>query len=320
MSRPSIRRPLLLCLLPLAACAPTAPHQSGAAAPQAHAVAAAGTSQAGQAKKPVSVGHGNNVDVYIQVMDLNQDGAVTPDEVEKQRRQHFATVDRNGDGGIDMQEYVDEFRQRMQGRIQDEMGEINRMTDVRFESLSGKQSHISRSRYDQAGERAFSAYAQGKLPAALPRQPGQRRSALQMPTNHTKEGMLALYDRNLDGQLTREEFDLVRDEQFKRTDINRDGRLSRAEYATEFQQRVDARLHEMMTREMRQARVRFGVLDDNKDDRIDADEYVRTGQQMFKRVDRNQDGKVTAADAAPPKSKDAKNKDVKAPQGQPKRP
>lgn len=308
--KPSLHRPLLLCLLPLAACAPTTPSTTGAAPQQAKAVATAGA-----AKAPVSVGHGNNLDVYIKVMDLNKDGAVTPDEVEKQRRQGFASVDLNRDGSIDMQEYVDEFRQRMQGRIQEEMSEIKRMTDVRFESLSGKQSHISRDRYDQAGERAFNAYAQGKLPATLPPQPGQRRSALRMPTNHTQEGMLALYDRNLDGKLTREEFDLVREEQFKRTDINRDGRLSRAEYATEFQQRVDARLHELMTREMRQARVRFGVLDANKDDRIDADEYVRTGQQMFKRVDRNQDGRVTAADVAPPKDKDAK-----APQGQTKRP
>lgn len=313
-------RRFALCLLPLAvaACTATAPEQKSSAQQPANALT---TQQPAQAKAPrASVGHGNDIGTYIQVMDLNKDGAVTPDEVQAQRMQQFQALDANGDGKVSMKEYTDEFRQRMQGMIEADRQEIDRMTDVRFESMAGKESHISRARYDQASERAYSAFTQGKMPEKLtpqaPKEAKEHKQAKQhgqqaqrsggmltMPTNHTKAGMMALYDQNRDGQITREEFNQVREEQFKRTDSNHDGRLSREEYATEFDQRVDARQHEVVSGQMRQARVRFGILDADKSDFIEPQELIHSGQQMFQRVDRNNDGRVDQVDASLPAPK-----------------
>lgn len=309
---------LALALLPmlLAACASTQPQAPAEQHKQATPV---------QGSRPAaSVGHGNDIGEYIQVMDGNKDGAVTAEEVRAQRMEHFQRVDANRDGKIDIQEYVSEFQQRLQAGMVADRAEIDRMTLVRFNSLAGEgQSHVSRSRYDQASERAFAAFAQGKLPEKLSAskqgqgqahghghgdkaekgQGQQRPNMLAMPTNHSKAGMMALYDLNRDGKLTREEFDKVREEQFKRTDVNGDGRLSLGEYATEFDLRIDAGVSELMARQMTQARVRFGILDADKSDFLEAEEFVQSGMRMFQRVDRNSDGRVDQVDASLPAPK-----------------
>lgn len=250
------------------------------------------------APPPTFAGHGNNVQNFINAHDLNKDGVLTREEFETFRRQRFDASDFDRNGHIDLLEYVREFDQRIDARLKPELEATHSMTERRFQSLAKGQSHISRERYDESGNRAFSAYSEGKLPEALPAD--APRSMLGLPTNHTKGGMLALYDRNSDGALPREEYDEVRDEQFKRTDANRDGKLSRHEYEAEFNQRIHARIHDLKTRELRQAGVRFGVLDKDKNDQIGWDEYLASGMNLFKRTDRNNDGKVDSVDVSMP--------------------
>lgn len=247
---------------------------------------------------PTFAGHGNNVQNFIQAHDLNKDGVLTREEFENFRRQRFEASDFDRNGHIDLLEYVREFDARIEARLKPELEAIHTMTERRFQSLAQNQRHISRERYDESGNRAFAAYSEGKLPETLPA--GTPRSMLGLPTNHTKGGMLALYDRNSDGALPREEYDEVRDEQFKRTDANRDGKLSRHEYEAEFNQRIHARIHDLKTRELRQAGVRFGVLDKDKNDQIGWDEYLASGMNLFKRTDRNNDGKVDSVDVSMP--------------------
>ena len=247
---------------------------------------------------PTFAGHGNNVQNFINAHDLNKDGVLTREEFETFRRQRFDASDFDRNGHIDLLEYVREFDERIDKRLKPELDATHTMTERRFQSLAKGQSHISREHYDESGNRAFAAYSEGKLPETLPAD--APRSTLDLPTNHTKGGMLALYDRNSDGALSREEYDQMRDEQFKRTDANRDGKLSRHEYEAEFNQRIHARIHDLKTRELRQAGVRFGVLDKDKNDEIRWDEYLASGMSLFKRTDRNNDGKVDSADVAMP--------------------
>lgn len=285
--------PLSLCLaLALASPLVSAQHAAGTAPAQ--------SKPAAPHPLPATFsGHGNNVDAFIKAHDLDQDGVLTREEYENFRRQRFVESDSDRSGGISLGEYVQEFDNRLTTRIQAELADSDAQTRRRFESLAGSgQSHVSRERFDAASERIFAAFSTGKLPEALPAD--APRSILAMPTSHTIAGMRALYDTNNDGQIPREEFDAARKEQFERTDSNGDGRLSFDEYAAEFRHRVDGRIHEIKSRELRQARVRFGVLDKNKNDLIDADEHLAIGLEMFRRVDRNGDGKVDAADAALP--------------------
>ncbi|PJK13125.1 hypothetical protein CO614_01785 [Lysobacteraceae bacterium NML120232] len=247
---------------------------------------------------PTFAGHGNNVQSFINAHDLDKDGVLTRQEFENFRRQRFDASDFDHNGHIDLLEYVREFDERIDARLKPELEAIHGMTERRFQSLAANQTHISRARYDESGNRAFAAYSEGKLPETLPAD--APRSLLDLPTNHTKGGMLALYDRNSDGKLSREEYDLAREEQFKRTDANDDGKLSRHEYEAEFNQRVQARIHDLKTRELRQTGVRFGVLDTDKNDEIGWDEYLASGMRLFQRTDRNQDGKVDSVDVALP--------------------
>ena len=135
------------------------------------------------------VGPGRSIEDYIRIMDANEDGAVTPDEVEMLRLKRFRLADTNGDGGIDMKEYSDEYRLRLKERIQEFMKDEDHMTAVRFDSMADTSGYIPRARYDQSGDRAYQAYAQGKL---SDKQVSGR--GLGMSTTHTKAGILT-HDR-----------------------------------------------------------------------------------------------------------------------------
>ena len=200
---------------------------------------------------------------------------------------------------MDLPEYLADADARMTARLEIEQAQAAGRIAKRFEALSQGQSHISRARFDQAGERIWSAYSSAKLPDALP-PAREKQHALAMPSTHSKAGLLALYDRNQDGKLTREEFRQGRETQFARADINRDARLSRAEYETDFRLRTQERICQFKARGSRHALTRFGALDANRNDRIDWAEYRASGQQAFRRADRNNDGIVNAADAALP--------------------
>lgn len=123
------------------------------------------------------------------------------------------------------------------------------------------------------------------------------------------------YDRDGDGQVTRAEFDAVRDVRYKATDANKDGVVDEAEYVGEYTVRLDGQLAastetaekkaEERQRQLRQAHVRFGAIDKNKDARIDRAEYDASGAWAFAEQDDDKDGIVTAADAAARRAKRA---------------
>ncbi|ROQ01420.1 EF hand domain-containing protein [Stella humosa] len=132
---------------------------------------------------------------------------------------------------------------------------------------------------------------------------------------HGGNAFIRDYDTNGDGQVTRAEFDAVRDVRFKATDANGDGTLDEAEYVGEYTVRLDAQLAasdltaekktEERQRQVRQAHVRFGALDKNKDQRIDRAEYDTSGAAAFAEQDDDKDGVVTLADAAARRAKRA---------------
>jgi hypothetical protein len=125
---------------------------------------------------------------------------------------------------------------------------------------------------------------------------------------HEGSAFIHDYDTDHDGRVTRQEFDAVRAARFKATDANGDGWLSEEEYVAEYQARLEAQLAasdkseekkaEERQRQIRQAHVRFSVLDANKDGKIQQAEYDASGARAFAEQDDDKDGVVTAADAA----------------------
>lgn len=121
------------------------------------------------------------------------------------------------------------------------------------------------------------------------------------------------YDTDGDGQVTRAEFDAVRGQRYRATDIDADGSVDETEYVAEYAGRLALQLaqsgrepdkkEEERLRQLRQARVRFDALDRNKDGRIDRAEYDASGAAAFARQDDDKDGTVTPADAAATRAK-----------------
>jgi Ca2+-binding EF-hand superfamily protein len=111
-------------------------------------------------------------------------------------------------------------------------------------------------------------------------------------------------DLDGDGKVSKEEFQRGRDAEFARMDRNRDGVLSHDEYVGDYRERLERELAqrpekdraEERTRQLRQAEVRFGVLDSDKSGSISPAEFAATGWGMFLRHDTNHDGFVSADD------------------------
>ncbi|WP_282297952.1 EF-hand domain-containing protein [Stenotrophomonas sp. PS02289] len=215
------------------------------------------------------------------------------------RQQRYTATDRNKDGTVDAQDYADEYLQRFDARLDKARAGHLKQTDTRFKALDrDKDGRISRAEFDAAGERTWAGYEKAQN-ATREDAAATNRDPLKMPTSHTANGMLELYDQNKDGVVDRAEFDAVRAAQFTATDTNGDGALSLAEYTAEFEQRLDAQRVRVRADAERQAKVRFGALDTDKDGRMTFAEYQVSGKRLFTRADSNGDGVVDARDPEP---------------------
>jgi Ca2+-binding EF-hand superfamily protein len=123
---------------------------------------------------------------------------------------------------------------------------------------------------------------------------------------HEHSAFITDYDIDKDGKVTAAEFKTIRDQRFAAMDVNKDGFVDEAEYVAEYQARLTAQLAastepaerkaEQEVRQIRQAHVRFGVLDTDKDNRISADEFTASGARAFAEQDGDGDGVVSAGE------------------------
>ena len=124
--------------------------------------------------------------------------------------------------------------------------------------------------------------------------------------SHARDTFIKEQDTNGDGSVSKEEFKAGREKQFAGIDADHNGVLSHDEYVGEFTARLTQRLaastdtadkkEEERVRQLRQADVRFGVLDTDKSGGITPAEFEYSGWRMFVTHDTNKDGAVSAAD------------------------
>lgn len=124
--------------------------------------------------------------------------------------------------------------------------------------------------------------------------------------SHARDTFIKEQDQNGDGVVSKDEFAATRAIQFAKTDADKNGSLSQTEYVGEFKARLEKKLaadtrpadkkEEERVRQMRQADVRFGVLDSDKSGAITRAEFDYSGWRMFNHHDTNNDGAVSAAD------------------------
>ncbi|CAL4869195.1 hypothetical protein MMA231_03486 (plasmid) [Asticcacaulis sp. MM231] len=130
-------------------------------------------------------------------------------------------------------------------------------------------------------------------------------SPLAHAASHSITTFIEEQDLNGDGKVSLAELKAGRQIGFMKADLDENGTLIEVEYVGEYEGRLMLKLSkiadpekrkEEQQRQMRQAKVRFNVLDSDKSGAIDMTEYMASGVKMFERQDRDKDGFVTDKD------------------------
>lgn len=114
-----------------------------------------------------------------------------------------------------------------------------------------------------------------------------------------RQAFIKDYDHNKDGELSKAEFDQARSAHLRTMDTNKDGRIDETEYVQEFVTRMTDEQKEHRTKQLKQAHVRFGVLDKNKDGDLTLPEFAVSGTAMFAGWDLNGDKVINSRDPLP---------------------
>lgn len=116
---------------------------------------------------------------------------------------------------------------------------------------------------------------------------------------HSKEGFMMEYDMDGDGSVSSEEFLAARVVSHQEKDMNGDGVVTEAEYVAEWEIRLDKQLAERREASVRQAHVRYGALDKDKNEDMTVEEFHASGNRTFTHYDTNGDGVVSKDDMKP---------------------
>lgn len=142
------------------------------------------------------------------------------------------------------------------------------------------------------------------LPAILAMAVALGGAGLAHAASHDRDTFIREQDINGDGKVSKDEFAEGRAKEFARMDADHDGSLTETEYVEDYRPRMEATLpkipadkrDEERMRQMRQAVVRFGVLDSDKSGRITKAEFDYAGWGMFMHHETSGDGFVAKDD------------------------
>ncbi|MBB6249786.1 EF-hand domain-containing protein [Nitrospirillum iridis] len=116
--------------------------------------------------------------------------------------------------------------------------------------------------------------------------------------SHDVATFIREHDQNGDGVVTAQEYQAVRDNQFKALDTNGDGWVSEAEYTAEFEARLAKENvpADRKAQQLKQTHIRFVAIDLDGDQKMSREEFMASGWRMFGYHDKNGDQKVDQAD------------------------
>ncbi|TNC85846.1 MAG: hypothetical protein CSH37_06345 [Thalassolituus sp.] len=244
--------------------------------------------------------------------DYNADGddTVTWAEYNNWRKARFDETDADGNGSVNAEEYVYEFENRLDERYEKGRQAHVEQTKRRFEALDkNEDGSIEWSEHLASGERIFTRWDKNDDGVIDDTDNTDEKkygndwgsnnnpiSFVRMPTSHNFAGLKEIYDANKDGAVEKDELINERRSVFYLTDTDKNGVLSEDEYLAEFEDRVDQKINSSRRAQIKQTYVRFGILDDNKDQSMTFDEFQISGKRIFTRWDKNGDGIISAAD------------------------
>lgn len=132
---------------------------------------------------------------------------------------------------------------------------------------------------------------------------------------HSQAAYIAGYDKDGDGKVALDELIEVRTERFRGADTDGSGELNEAEYVAEFEGRLRQQYadqgrdtsEERFANSLKQAGVRFAVLDRDRNNSLSLEEDLESARKTFARNDTDGDGFVSAADPKPVRENDDQN-------------
>ena len=157
----------------------------------------------------------------------------------------------------------------------------------------------------RASRLAMAAMATALMAACTSAPPAAQQPAAAGPAapagGHGLSAFIGGFDANRDGVVTRQEYDAIRAQRFQAADTNRDGVLSEDEYVAEFEGRLQQQYagkaqDERYAGSIKQAHVRFKILDTDHDGKLTLAEENAIAEKTFQRTDTNNDGKIDQAD------------------------
>ncbi len=123
---------------------------------------------------------------------------------------------------------------------------------------------------------------------------------------HNRTAFIQGYDANRDGRVDRAEYDALREARFKAADADSNGVLTEDEYVAEYAGRLRAQYaaasrpsDEMFERQLKQAVVRFSVIDRDRDGQLTPEENQAVALRTFEEHDTDKDGVVSPEDPEP---------------------
>lgn len=263
---------------------------------------------------------------FIDEYDTNSDEQVARAEFNQARADKLKAMDANGNGLVDETEYLDAFAADLEKKISAERKDQVLQTEIRFKSIdTDNDGKMTWEEYWASGQRTFTHFAKSvdgvvtlnakdkewdaapdsnnssnPAPAPAPSLADISRPAvINMPSSHALEGFIDINDLNGDQQVTADEFRQIRRGIFAATDTSKDGWINPEEYTLEFTNRLDRQAKQVRTNQMKQAKVRYSVLNTNKDAGISLEEFNASGERIFAGWDLNDDGNVSVADPLP---------------------
>jgi Ca2+-binding EF-hand superfamily protein len=236
---------------------------------------------------PAPLAHQLGRSKIFQKFDVDHDGKVTRQEVNKVLSERFAAASGGGSALSELQ-----FANMR-------LGDVHKGSDRLFEkadwNADGKVSreeflsveHVRFNRMDRRASGEVSCTPRSHAAKAGGQQSADKKDAGAVSTHrhfgsrHARgKGFCAQFDANKDGKVTRAEFDTAANARFdkvaKSGGISRDG----------FYQMAAEKVHDLQTR-------RFTKLDANHDGKLTLGEFEAQQKQMFARLDKNNDGAIT---------------------------
>ena len=113
---------------------------------------------------------------------------------------------------------------------------------------------------------------------------------------HSKKKFVETYDTDGDGVVSMAEFMAERKAGYDLRDANSDGTLHEEEYVAEYEARLKKELKERYEGGIKQAHIRFNILDKDDDKAMTLDEFNASGKNIFATLDTNGDGIIDDAD------------------------